>query len=140
MQLRVVLDSNVIISGFLFGGLPGALIAHAVAGSVRCFSSLPILDEVREVLQRPKFALSPDQALSLIEQLHALFEFVTPRQRIHAIPADPDDNAVLEFAVAANADFIVTGDSHLLDLQEWKSIRIVTPAVAWREIESLGQE
>jgi putative PIN family toxin of toxin-antitoxin system len=103
MTRRVVLDSNVIISGFLFGGPPGRLLERALAGQLTCFTSLPILDEVREVLQRPKFGLSPDQALTLIEEFHNLCEIVTPMRRVQAVAADPDDNAVLECALAADA-------------------------------------
>lgn len=131
----MVLDSNVFSSGFLFGGPPARLLGHAVVGSVQCFTSLPILDEVREVLQRPKFGLSPDQALSLIQELHDLCQVVTPKERVRAVAADTDDNAVLECALAAAADLVVSGDSHLLDLEEWSGIGIVTPAAALKRIE-----
>lgn len=124
---RIVLDSNVIISGVLFGGHPGRLLEHALDGSVQCFLSLPILDEIREVLQRPKFGLSSDQALTLIEELHDLCYIVTPKARVQAIAADPDDNMILECASAADAHVIVSGDSHLLDLSQWKGIRILAP-------------
>jgi putative PIN family toxin of toxin-antitoxin system len=129
------LDSNVIISGFLFGGPPARLLEHAVAGAVQCFTSLPILDEVREVLQRPKFGLSAGQALSLIEELHDLCEVVTPNERIRAVTGDADDDAILECALAAAANLVVSGDSHLLRLQEWRGIRMVPPAAALKEIE-----
>lgn len=135
---RIVLDSNVIISGILFGGHPGRLLEYALDGSVQCFLSLAILDEIREVLQRPKFGLSPDQALTLVEEVHELCQIVTPQVRIRAITADPDDNMILECAAAANADVIVSGDSHLLDLGQWKDIRILSPADFAKEIE--GQQ
>lgn len=135
MIFRIVLDSNVIVSAFLFGGPPARLLEHAVAGAVQCFTSLPILDEVRDVLQRPKFGLSPGQALSLIEELHDLCEVVTPKERIRAVTADPDDNAVLECALAAEADLVVSGDSHLLDLRKWRRIRMMSPAAALKVIE-----
>lgn len=138
MTCRVVLDSNVIISGFLFGGHPAHLLECALAGRIRCFTSLPILDEVREVLQRPKFGLSPDQALTFIEELHELCDIVTPKRRVRAVVADPDDNAVLECALAANATLVVSGDSHLLDLKQWRHVRILTPKDAVNEIE--GQQ
>jgi putative PIN family toxin of toxin-antitoxin system len=134
-MLRVVLDSNVIISGFLFGGPPARLLKHAVSGSIHCFTSLSILDEVRGVLLRPKFGLSPDQALRLVEELHELCDVVTPKRRVRAVPADPDDNAILECAMAAKADLIVSGDAHLLALQAWKKIRIVTPSAALEKVE-----
>jgi len=133
--MRIVPDSNVIISGFLFGGTPRRLLEHALVGTIRCFTSLPILDEVRDVLQRPKFGLSPDQALGLIEELHDLCGVVRPRRRIRAIVADPADNAVLECAAAAGAEMVVSGDAHLLDLGRWRHIRIVSPAAAVKEIE-----
>jgi hypothetical protein len=133
---RIVLDSNVIISGFLFGGHPARLLDHAIGGSMACFMSLSMLDEIREVLQRPKFGLTPDQALTLVEQLHDLCEMVRPRKRVQVIAADPDDNAILECALAANAEIIVTGDAHLLDLGQWQGIRILSPADAIRVIET----
>jgi putative PIN family toxin of toxin-antitoxin system len=134
--LRVVLDSNVIISGFLFGGPPARLLEFAFGDSVQAYMSMPILDEIRDVLQRPKFGLSPDQALALIEELHDICEVVTPGRRVNAITADPDDNMILECAQAANAKLIISGDSHLLDLGRWKGIDILSPADAIKRIES----
>ncbi len=136
MISRVVLDSNVIISGVLFGGPPACIMEFALRERIACFTSLPILDEIRDVLQRPKFGLSPDQALSLIEDLHDLCVIVTPTRHIRAVDADPDDNAILECAVAADAETIVSGDSHLLGLVKWKHIRILSPSDALKEIES----
>jgi len=133
--LRVVLDSNVIISGFLFGGPSARLLEYALDGSLRCFTSLPILDEVRDVLQRPKFGLSPDQALALIEELHDLCEIVTPTRRVRVIKIDPDDNVILECALSADAEVIASGDSHMLDLGCWRKVRILPPAAVVREIE-----
>ena len=134
--LRVVFDSNVIISGFLFGGHPARLLEYALGNSIHAFTSLPILDEVRDVLQRPKFELSSEQALTLVEELHDLCDVVTPTRRVRAISADPDDNVILECAQEANASLIVSGDSHLLDLGRWKGIDIVTPVSAIGRIES----
>ena len=133
--LRVVLDSNVIISGFLFGGPPALLLEHALDDTVQCFTSLPILDEVREVLQRPKFGLSSHQALTLVEELHELCEVVMPTRQIRAIPADPDDNIILECASAASAHIIVSGDDHLLSLGRWEGILILSPVDAIKRIQ-----
>jgi uncharacterized protein len=134
--LRIVLDSNVVISGFLFGGLPARLLQHAISGAAQCFTSLAILDEIRDVLQRPKFGLSPEQALTFVEELHELCRIVTTRERVRAVPADPDDNAVLECAMEAAANVVVSGDAHLLALRQWKGIRILSPSEAITEIES----
>jgi putative PIN family toxin of toxin-antitoxin system len=112
--MRVALDSNVVISGFLFGGVPSRLLQHAVACTVQCFISLPLLDEICDVLQRPKFGLLPEQALGLVEEIHDLCRIVAPRERVHVIEDDPDDNMVLECAMEAGVSIVVSGDAHLL--------------------------
>lgn len=124
-----------IISGFLFGGPPARLIEQIVNGSINGFTSLPILDEVREVLQRPKFGLSPEQAFCFVEELCTACALVKPGRRVRAITADPDDDMILECASEAGADLIVSGDAHLLDLGCWEHIRIVSPTDALKEIE-----
>jgi hypothetical protein len=131
---RIVADSNVIISGFLFGGNPARVLATFVSGGALGFTSLPILDEVRGVLQRPKFGLSAEQALAFVGELHLLCRVVEPRHRVQAIAEDPKDNMVLECADAARAEFIVSGDAHLLNLEQWGSIRILSPAEFMKEM------
>lgn len=125
---RIVLDSNVVISAFLFGGVPARLLELALYGSIECFTSLEILDEIRNVLLRPKFGLSSDQAFTLIEEMHGLCQVVSPEERILAVIDDPDDNINLECASTANADVIVSGDSHLLHLHRWRNIQILSPS------------
>ncbi len=124
---RIVVDSNVVISGLLFGGTPAHVLGVVVKGKAHCFTSLPILDEVRGVLQRAKFGLTPEQVLSFVEEFHLLCEVVAPCSVVHVIRADPADDRILECAAEAKADVIVSGDSHLLELREWRSIRIVSP-------------
>ena len=94
--LRVVFDSNIIISGFLFGGHPARLLEYALGNSIHAFTSLPILDEVRDVLQRPKFELSSEQALTLVEELHDLCDVVTPSKRVRVSSAGPSDKIILD--------------------------------------------
>jgi putative PIN family toxin of toxin-antitoxin system len=131
---RIVLDSNVIISAFLFGGPPARVLDRALTGDVHCFTSVPILDEVRDVLQRPKFGLSPAQAVALVEEFHDLCQVVTPSEKVRAVPADPDDNMILACAAAAGANLIISGDAHLLSLGRWRGIRILSPAEFVREM------
>jgi uncharacterized protein len=133
---RIVVDSNVIVSGFLFGGVPAQVISILVDGHARCFTSLAILDEVREVLQRPKFGLSAELALAFVEEFHQLCQVVTPTTRVRAIADDRDDNMVLECAAAAEVQFIVSGDTHLQTLGQWISIRMVSPAEMVKELRA----
>lgn len=123
-----MIDSNVVISAFLFGGPPAEVLRHVVEGIVLCFISIPIIEEIRDVLQRPKFGLSLDRSLAIVEELHAICSVVNPTRNIRAIAKDPDDNRVLECACAADVSIIVSGDAHLLDLGTWQNIRILSPS------------
>lgn len=138
-ERRVVLDANVVISAFLFGGEPRLALERVIDGSVQGFTSLSILDEIREVLQRPKFRLSARQAQMFIRELHDVFGVVNAVKCVKVIDADPDDNKILECAVAADAGIIVSGDAHLLDLAIWRSIRIITPAIFTQETTPIRQ-
>lgn len=131
---RIVLDSNVVISAFLFGGPPARVLDLALAGAAQCFTSVPILDEVRDVLLRPKFGLSSAQAVALAEEFRDLCQLVTPAEKVRAVPADPDDNTILACAIAAGANRIISGDAHLLSLGRWRAIRILSPAEFVREM------
>ena len=126
--MRIVCDTNVLISGILYGGPPREVLGQIIEGKHEAFISSAIEDELRAVLARRKFGLSPPQVQQIIQQVHELFQAVFPDQVIEVISADPADNAVVECAAAAGADVIVSGDRHLLDLVRFGEIRIVSPA------------
>jgi len=132
---HIVLDTNVLVSASLFGGLPREILGLIVAGVIDCSLSLPILDELRNVLQRPKFGLSAQQALAIVEELSALCGIVVPSRRIRSLCADPDDDRILECALEARVDAIVSGDAHLLGLGMYEGIRIVSPSEFLQIIE-----
>ena len=126
-RLRIVPDTNVIISGILFGGIPRLILDMLISGQHDFFLSMQILEEIREVLNRPKFGFDNESALLLIEELHSLCKIVKPTKSINFIIDDPDDNKILECAVAANAEIIISGDSHLLSVGSCKDIKILSP-------------
>ena len=126
-RTRIVIDTNVLIFAVLFSGPPRKVLELVIAGVVDCTLSIPILNGLRDVLQRPKFNFSPEQTLHFIEELHNVCSIVKPTRKIKAIKSDPDDNMILECALEAKADFIVSGDSHLLDLGKYKNMKILGP-------------
>ncbi len=132
---HVVLDTNVLISAFLFGGAPREIVEMVIAGLVDCSLSPAILDEVRGVLKRPKFRLSPRQVMSIVEELGGLCDVVNPSAGIHKIVADPNDDRVLECAIEARADAIVSGDTHLLALGKYRGILILNPSDCLRAMK-----
>jgi len=125
---RIVLDTNVLISAMLFGGVPREILNLVLSGKITCSLSQPIIDELLNVLQRPKFGLSLQQAVAIAEELSDLCTIVSPEERVQVIADDPDDNRIVECAMKAKAAFIVSGDAHLLALGAYKDIRILSPS------------
>lgn len=135
---RIVLDTNVLISAILFGGPPREALELVISGTVDCSLSLAILDELRDVIRRPKFGFSPEQSFKVLEELHEVCDIINPTVRISVVTTDPDDNRVLECAVESKAAFVVTGDSHLLDVVEFRGIQIVTPTVYLKNFKEMA--
>lgn len=128
---RLVLDTNTALSGLLWQGTPGKLIDAAKRREVTLFSSASLLAELQGVLARAKFAQAlAERGISgqmLFEGYAALVQLVKPAAIAPVVARDPADDAVLACALAANADLVVSGDKHLLELGGvYQGIRIVT--------------
>ncbi|GAV24199.1 nucleotide-binding protein [Carboxydothermus islandicus] len=130
--MRAVVDTNVFISGLLKRNTYPAKVLDAwVFNRFYPLVSKEIVGEYSRVLVRDKFKIlgSVDKRLKIIQKFVELpwVYFVYPLEKIEIIDNDPADNRVLECAEAGEADFIVTGDQHLLELKAYKNIKIVTP-------------
>lgn len=128
---RIVMDTNVIVSAIGWSGLPARLLEACLKGRLRLFVSPAILQEVSEVLARPKLAVlarHPDLPV-VLAWLHHPDRLVFPTAALRAAE-DPDDDKVIACAVAAKAEAIITGDDHLLRLGAYQGIAIVTPEQA----------
>ena len=123
--MRAVADTNIYISALMFGGLPGSFLDLAFLGSFTLITSPALLDELDEKL-RLKFAVPQLDATLIRTRLERTAEVVQPGQILRVVPQDPDDDRVIECAVAGNADCIVSGDRHLLRLGSYASIDILT--------------
>jgi len=124
-MIRVVFDTNVYISALMFGGLPGSLLDLAFLQSFILVISPALMDELDEKL-RLKFEVSAEDAAIVRAKLESNAEIVMPDVVLDVIEDDPDDNRVLECAVKGSANYIVTGDRHLLKLGTYEAIPIVT--------------
>jgi len=123
----VAADTNIYISALIFAGLPRQFLLAAEDARIHLFISEPIRQELLRILQT-KFSWSNDQVNETLLQLESCTELVRPTETLDVIKEDPDDNRVLECAVAAGARFIVSGDNDLLRLGQFCNIRIVKVA------------
>lgn len=125
--MRVVFDTNIFVSAF---GIPGgnaetAYLA-AVRGRLQLFTSVALLTETANVL-RAKFQWSADRIQRLLESMSRTATVLKTDPHLHVLDDEPD-NRVLECALLAEADLIVTGDRHLLRLTRYEGVAIVTLA------------
>lgn len=112
----------------VFGGKPRQVLQQVISGHCDLCFSEALLEEVHDVLAGPKFKFPPDVLLAVIQELVSIGKLVSPQRRIGVIHEDPEDNRILECAVEAGAEFIISGDKHLLRLGAFENIRIVTCA------------
>lgn len=137
---RVVADTNVLVSAIQFGGKPKQLLDLAVDGHIELAISEAILEETLRVL-RDKFHRTPEELTETDKQLRVLGRIVTPTESINVIDADASDDRILECAVAADVEVIVSGDKHLLDLGSFRGIpiqRVGEFLTALQEQHSIG--
>ena len=124
--IKVVLDTNVFVSGLLFGGLPAKLITLFQEGKFIPLLSKEILEEYISVLSYPKFQLNKNIIKEIIElELLPFVEIVCLKNKVALITEDPSDDKFLECGIDGNADYIISGDSHLLKVGNYKNVSII---------------
>jgi putative PIN family toxin of toxin-antitoxin system len=127
--MRIVLDTNVLISALAFpGSQPDQILYRIRRGETELFISPFILSELDRVL-REKFRFTKKEADVRVNAIRAIAHVITPTERITVVTANDDDNRILECVAAAQAEFLVTGDKEdLAPLGSYRGTKIVTPA------------
>lgn len=132
--MRVVLDANQFVSAVLVPvGHPAQILAAWRRGEFDLLVSPPILAEIRRVLLYPRLrkrhGWGEAQVDAFLEGLLSTAILTPGDTNVQDVPDDPTDNKYLACALEGHAEYIITGDHHLLPLDPWRGIRIVTPAV-----------
>ena len=139
--MRIVLDTNLLVSGVISPGLPRRLVDGAKAGAFELCTSEVLLAELLEVLSRAKFAQRLAQAgltpLGIVEDLRRIAVVVSPVETPRVVPTDPDDDHVIAAALAGQADLVASGDKRdLLPLGSFEGIAIVTAREAVERLDA----
>jgi putative PIN family toxin of toxin-antitoxin system len=131
---KITVDTNILISFFVYpAGTVREIIGLAINKHISICISPDIIEEYSKVL-RQKFSWNEHDINSNISLLKRMTVFIQPDKSIKAVRADPTDNKIIECAVAAGADAIISGDKHLLNLKKYKSIPIMKPSDLLREL------
>jgi putative PIN family toxin of toxin-antitoxin system len=134
-----VLDTNVVVSGLLWGGTPRLLFDAIDEGNLRISTSIAMLSEMAEILERPKFAAriaASGLAVNEIIQGYASWCSIVKPTAIAGVTPDPDDNIVIGTALAAGAEAIVTGDAAFRGIGRWRDIAIMDVRMALDQLVS----
>lgn len=129
-MIRVVFDTNIIVSGYLWSGAPRRALNVVLEGHVTLLTSEVLIDEFKDVINRPKFEKRLELLAQTAEQV--VLDFLKHVEIVEIAPipptitADPDDDMVLACAVSGKADLIVSGDPHLLAQEKFRDIPILT--------------
>lgn len=126
--MKVVLDTNVLVSALIKDGKPRTLLFEIIRRKHELILAKEILEEFAQVAGDPKIQRYVDQEdiVRFLRDVGSVAKIVRIRSRFKVVKQDPDDDIILRTAYDDKADYIVSGDKHLLALKEFKGIKIVT--------------
>lgn len=125
-QTKVFLDTNILISALGWSGKPRMIFEKVLRGELLLVTSSEQLQELKRVLNYPKFCFTIEQKATFISIILEIATIVEISRSIKIIKEDPDDNLMLETAIVGNVEYLISGDSHLLELKEFAGIKILT--------------
>lgn len=125
---RVVIDTNVLVSAFLFKGSLTKIVDLWKKGEIHPVISKETFEEFMTVLQYPRFSLTADEIRTIVDdEILPFLEVMEIKETVNGVCRDPNDDIFLAVAVNSGASCIVTGDKDLRELGKFREIRIVTP-------------
>ena len=130
-KVKVVIDTNVLVSAVISkDSSPADVVRLAILGEIENYTSEDTLAEVERILNSEKVLqrIRREHKDDIIRIYRLISIKVSPKIRVNVIERDPSDNKFLEAALEAKADFIITGDHHLLELREFRGVKILSPS------------
>jgi len=124
--MKLVLDANIFISSFFWGGNPRTVLERAIKKTDELFITNEILDEIEGVIKRPKFHAGRNEVEYYIKAIEEIANKLVPEKKLRKGSRDKTDNKYIECGIAGDVDYIISGDVHLLEIKKYKNIKIVT--------------
>jgi len=134
-QKKVILDANVYISALGYEGNEREVLRRCITKEFLLYLSEDIFKEIERVLEYPKFNFTQAQKDSLKLILSEVGVLMSPTRKLHLLSDDPSDNKYLETAIASGADFLITGDAHLLKIKKIGETKILRAAEFLKQLK-----
>jgi len=125
--MKIVIDSNIFVSSFFWGGHPREVFERVINGLDELFITDEIKKEIFSVMSSSKFAVKISEIEDYIKIIEKYSINIELKDTPKSISRDKDDDKILQCALDGNAEFIITGDNDLLVLKEYKTIKIIKP-------------
>jgi putative PIN family toxin of toxin-antitoxin system len=124
--MKIVLDANIFISSFFWGGNPRKVLERVISVIDELFITKEILDEINDVIERPKFHADGNEINYFINSIEEISNKIVSKRQINNGSRDKTDNKYIECGITAHVDYIISGDIHLLEMKEYENIKIIT--------------
>ncbi len=124
---RVVLDTNVLVSGFGCKGPSNTILQKCIDSEFELIISYKQLEELKRVLDYPRLKFTEEQKAKFLDIITQIAILVETYEELDIIKDDPDDNVILESATEGKAIFLISGDPHLLEIKEFRGVKIFKP-------------
>jgi len=125
--MKVVFDTNVLISSTLWqGSVSQKLLFKLIKENIKIYSSKEILLEYQKILKRD-FNYSDKEISEIMDKILIFVTLVEPKEKVRIVKDDPEDDKIIETAIASFSDYILTYDKHLLKLKKFKNVKIIKP-------------
>ena len=137
-MIKVVLDTKVVISSAISSdGNPARILDMIFLEKIKNYTNNEIVEEINDVIARKRISehLNKNQKDLILNTYLVFLELVESTEKINAVQEDADDNKFLECAISAKADYVISEDSHLLKLKEFRGIKILSPAEFVKTVE-----
>ena len=125
--MRIVIDSNIFISSFFWGGKPREIFERVVNGFDELYITDEIINEIQRVMNSNKFTVNSNDIKDYIYIIEKYSKKIVSRDNKKSISRDIDDDKILQCGIDGNVDYIITGDNDLLVLNEYNKIKIIKP-------------
>jgi putative PIN family toxin of toxin-antitoxin system len=125
--MKIVIDSNIFVSSFFWGGHPREIFERVINGLDELFITDGIIKEITTVMSSKKFTVNNSEIEDYVRIIKKYSKKVIAKKVPESISRDRDDDKILQCGFDGNVDFIVTGDNDLLVLKEYEAIKIIKP-------------